>query len=86
VQTRLQRETKLKNIIQDLRENVVESDVQSRMQPLRDMLIWTMDHLHTIVEPHVLIAICRGFWDRMGQVKLILEHIFSNFSWIFNLS
>ncbi|XP_059456561.1 uncharacterized protein LOC132186599 [Corylus avellana] len=64
---RLQRETKLKHIIQALSENVEESDVKSRMQPLEDMLIWTMDHLHTIVEPHVLIAICRGFWDRMGQ-------------------
>jgi hypothetical protein len=62
VQMRLQHETKLKNIIQDLRENVVELDVQIRMRPLRNMLIKTIDHLHTtIVEPHVLIAICRGF-------------------------
>ncbi|GMY11430.1 hypothetical protein FCV25MIE_06669 [Fagus crenata] len=65
--TRLQRETKLMKIIQDLRENVVESDIQSKMQPLRNMIIRTIDHLHTIVEPNVFIAICRGFWDLMGQ-------------------
>jgi len=66
--TRLRGETKLKKILQNLREeDVLKSDVESRMQPLRDMLICTMDHLHTVVEPHVLMAICRGFWDRMGQ-------------------
>jgi hypothetical protein len=72
MQTRLQRETKLTKIIQDLRENVVESDIRSKMQPLRNMIIRTIDHLHTIVEPNVFIAICRGFWDLMGQVKLYL--------------
>ncbi|GLT68259.1 hypothetical protein SLA2020_405080 [Shorea laevis] len=65
--TRLECGTKLNNIIQDLRENVVESDLQSIKQPLRDMLIRTMDHLHTIPEPHVLMAICRGLWDWMEQ-------------------
>ncbi|XP_059436516.1 uncharacterized protein LOC132169504 [Corylus avellana] len=65
--TRLRHETKLTNVLQDLRETMEESDVKSRMQHLRDMLICTMDQLHTVVEPHVLIAICRGFWNRMGQ-------------------
>ncbi|XP_075655804.1 uncharacterized protein LOC142625932 [Castanea sativa] len=65
--TRLQHETNLKKIIQHLTENAVESDIQNRMQPLRNILIRTIDQLHTIVEPNVFLAICRGFWDRMGQ-------------------
>lgn len=65
--TRLVRGTKLKNIIQDLGKNVVESDLQGIKRPLRDMLIRTMDHLQIIPEPYVLIAICRGLWDWMEQ-------------------
>ena len=47
---------------------MVESDMRSRMQTLRDQLASTISHLHTLFESHVFIAICRGYWDRMGQV------------------
>ena len=47
---------------------MTESDVSTRMQPLKDQLANTMRHLHTVFEIHVFIAICRGYWDRMGQV------------------
>lgn len=47
----------------------MESDVRGRMQPLKEQLTNTMNHLHTIFETHVFIAICRGYWDRMGQVS-----------------
>ena len=86
MQTRLQHETNLKKIIQHLTENVVESDIQNRMQPLRNILIRTIDQLHTIVEPNVFLAICRGFWDRMGQVKLYLEHFIFKLFWIMYVS
>ncbi|KAM7261772.1 hypothetical protein ACFE04_020849 [Oxalis oulophora] len=73
--TRMQNITKLKKIIEECKEAVVESDLRARMQPLKDMLIKTIDHLHTVVEPNVFIAICRGFWDRMGQdVLRLLEN------------
>ncbi|KAJ8765656.1 hypothetical protein K2173_014778 [Erythroxylum novogranatense] len=68
--TKLQSATKLKKIIQDSKEPVAESDVRSRMQPLKDLLIKTIDHLTTVVEPRLFITICRGFWDRMGQEVL----------------
>ena len=67
----MQSATKLKKIIQDSEETVVESDVQSRMQPLKDLLTKTIDHLYTVFEVHVFIAICRCYWDRMGQVSCI---------------
>ncbi|KAM5573473.1 hypothetical protein ABKV19_013159, partial [Rosa sericea] len=80
--TKLQSATKLKKILQDSKETVVESDVRSRMQPLKDQLTSTINHLHTVLETHVFIAVCRGYWDRMGQdVQSFLENRKENRSW-----
>ncbi|XP_057958948.1 uncharacterized protein LOC131151657 isoform X2 [Malania oleifera] len=65
--TRIQNATTLKKIIKDSNVTVVESDFRSRMQPLKELLTSTLDHLHSVFEADVFIAICRGFWDRMGQ-------------------
>ncbi|KAL5714311.1 hypothetical protein ACHQM5_016292 [Ranunculus cassubicifolius] len=65
--SRLESRTKVKKIIQDSKETVVESDVRSRMQPLKDQLSNTIDNLHTVFGSQVFVAICRGYWDRMGQ-------------------
>lgn len=78
-QTRMQSTTKLKKIMQDSEETCTESDVRNRMQPLKDLLIKTMEHLHTVVEPHVFILICRSFWDQMGKVDLHPKYAFTNF-------
>ncbi|XP_048233125.1 uncharacterized protein LOC8267056 isoform X2 [Ricinus communis] len=80
--TKMQSATKLKSIIQDSKETMVESDLRNRIQPLKDLLIKTIDHLQNVVEPHVFIAICRGFWDRMGQEILqFLQNRRDNRSW-----
>ncbi|XP_052201357.1 uncharacterized protein LOC127807506 [Diospyros lotus] len=80
--TRLQNATKLKKILQDSKESVIESDVGSRMQPLQDQLTSTINHLHTVFESHVFISICRGYWDRMGQdILSFLENRKENRSW-----
>jgi len=68
-QTKLQNATKLKKILQDSKETVVESDVRGKMQPLKEQLTNTISHVHTVFETHVFIAICRGYWDRLGQVS-----------------
>ncbi|KAG4954837.1 hypothetical protein JHK87_040431 [Glycine soja] len=79
---KLQNTTKLKKILQDSKETVVESDLRTRMQPLKDQLASTISHLHTVFETHVFIAICRGYWDRMGQEILsFLENRKENRSW-----
>lgn len=80
--TRLQGATKIKKILQDSKESVGESDVRNRMQPLKEQLATTMNHLHTLFETHVFIAICRGYWDRIGQdVLSFLENRKENKSW-----
>ncbi|KAM1203766.1 hypothetical protein ACFX13_020079 [Malus domestica] len=80
--SKLQSATKLKKILQDSKETVVESDVRSRMQLLKDQLATTVTHLHTVFGTHVFIAICRGYWDRMGQdVLSFLENRKENKSW-----
>ncbi|TYJ10676.1 hypothetical protein E1A91_A11G223400v1 [Gossypium mustelinum] len=80
--TKVQTATKLKKIIQDSKETVVESDVRSRMQPLKDLLINMIENLHSVFEPHVFITVCRNFWDRMGQDVLhFMENRRENMSW-----
>lgn len=69
MQTKLQSATKLKKILQDSKEVVIESEIRNRMQPLKDQLTSTINHLHTVFESHVFIALCRGYWDRMGRVR-----------------
>ncbi|XAR62089.1 hypothetical protein NMG60_11016706 [Bertholletia excelsa] len=80
--TRLHNGTKLKKILQDSKESAVESNVRSRMQPLKDLLIGSINHLHAIFESRVFISLCRGYWDRMGQdVLSFLENRKENRSW-----
>ncbi|KAG8059356.1 hypothetical protein GUJ93_ZPchr0002g23236 [Zizania palustris] len=80
--TRMQNTTKLKKIIQDSKELVMESDIRSRMQALKDQLIEAISHVHKVSEVHVFVAICRGFWDRMGQdVLSFLENRKENRAW-----
>lgn len=68
MQTNLHNATKLKKIIQDAKEHVIESDLRLRMQPLKELVATTIDQLHGVFDTPVFINICRGFWDRTGQV------------------
>ncbi|KAG7535580.1 hypothetical protein ISN45_Aa08g029930 [Arabidopsis thaliana x Arabidopsis arenosa] len=70
--TRIQSHMKLKSIIHDLRETTAEPDVRNRMTALKDLLDKTIDHLHGVFLPDVFVSICRGIWDRMGQVRDII--------------
>lgn len=80
--TRLQTATTLKRIIQESKQNVVESDVRQRMQPLHDLLEKTVLQLHGTFDTQVFLLICRGIWDRMGQDLLrFLEERKENRSW-----
>uniref|UniRef100_A0ACD5YQX9 Uncharacterized protein n=1 Tax=Avena sativa TaxID=4498 RepID=A0ACD5YQX9_AVESA len=80
--TRMQNTTKLKKIIQDSKELVMESDIRSRMQDLKDQLIEAINHAHKVSEVHVFVAICRGLWDRMGKdVLSFLENRKENKAW-----
>ncbi|GER26185.1 maturase K [Striga asiatica] len=65
--TKLHNITKLKKIIQDAKDNVIESELRRRMQPLKELLGSTIDQLHGVFESQVFLIVCRSFWDRMGQ-------------------
>lgn len=80
--TKLQGSTKLKKILLDSKDTVIESDVRSRMQPLKDLLASSINHMHSIFESHVFIACCRGYWDKMGQdILSFLESRKENRAW-----
>eukprot|EP00250_Pteridium_aquilinum_P001118 c11326_g1_i1 orf=873-4781(+) len=79
---RMQRTTKLKKILQDTREAGGESEIRDRMQLLSSQLTDTISHLHDVFSIRVFVAICRGYWDRMGQdVLRFLETRKENRSW-----
>lgn len=61
----------LKKILQDSKESVGESDIRSKMQNLKEQLTNTVNHLHSVCETNVFIALSRGYWDRMGQVTIL---------------
>ncbi|EOA22210.1 hypothetical protein CARUB_v10002794mg [Capsella rubella] len=67
--TRIHSQMKMKNIIRELQEITAESDIRNRMQSLKDLLDTTLDHLHCVLSLDVFIVICRGIWDRLGQVR-----------------
>lgn len=79
--TRVQSATKLRKIIQDTKEAMADSEIRSRMQPLKDLLMNTIHHLHPVLNNGVFVAICRRLWDRMGQDLLhLLENRKENMS------
>ncbi|XP_010448543.1 PREDICTED: uncharacterized protein LOC104730991 isoform X2 [Camelina sativa] len=80
--SKLQKATMLKKILQDSKESVGESDIRSKMNNLKEQLTNTVNHLHSVCETHVFIALSRGYWDRMGQIVLsFLENRKENRAW-----
>lgn len=63
------RNTRLKRILEEIKEEDGEAEVREKMQMLSSQLIDSVSNLHEIFTSRVFIATCRGFWDRMGQVK-----------------
>lgn len=54
--------------MKDSKEMGMESDIKSRMQPLKEQLKEMINQLNKVFESQLFISICRGFWERMGQV------------------
>ncbi|KAL7608515.1 hypothetical protein Lser_V15G11939 [Lactuca serriola] len=80
--TRLQNGTNLKKVIQEAKESVGESEIRSRMQPLKDVLIKIISDLHGFLDFNVFTLFCRALWDRMGQdVLRVLEKRKENWSY-----
>ncbi|KAH9793921.1 Portal protein [Citrus sinensis] len=61
------RNTRLKRILEEIKEEDAEVDVREKMQMLSSQLIDSISNLHQVFSNRIFIAISRGFWDRMGQ-------------------
>ncbi|KAK2647676.1 hypothetical protein Ddye_015165 [Dipteronia dyeriana] len=64
------RNTRLKRILEEIKEEDGEADIREKMQMLSSQLIDTMSNVHEVFASRIFIATCRGFWDRMGQIVL----------------
>ncbi|XP_025667604.1 uncharacterized protein [Arachis hypogaea] len=64
------RSTRLKKILEETKEADGEAEVRERMQLLNSQLIDFISNLHEVFTSQIFIAICRGLWDRMGQIVL----------------
>lgn len=67
-QMQANRSTRLKSILEETNEADGEAEVRERMQMLSSQLIDSISNLHDVFTSRIFVAICRGFWDRMGQV------------------
>ncbi|XP_050204995.1 uncharacterized protein LOC126655039 [Mercurialis annua] len=64
------RNTRLKKILEEIKEEDGEGEVRERMQILSSQLIDSISNLHEVFTSRIFVAACRGFWDKMGQIVL----------------
>jgi hypothetical protein len=57
-------------MLEETREADGEAEVRERMQLLNSQLVDFISNLHEVFTSQIFIAICRGLWDRMGQVRV----------------
>ncbi|GAB2285161.1 hypothetical protein Dimus_019614 [Dionaea muscipula] len=67
---RASRCTQMKRILDETEDSDGEAEIRERMQMLSSQLIDSISNLHQVFTTHIFIAVCRGFWDRMGQSVL----------------
>ncbi|KAF3796840.1 hypothetical protein EJ110_NYTH00677 [Nymphaea thermarum] len=68
--TEANRSIRLKKILEETKEAEGEAEIRERMQPLSLQLAEIISNLHDVFSSRIFVAICRGFWDRMGQCIL----------------
>ncbi|XP_072963151.1 uncharacterized protein [Typha angustifolia] len=64
------RSTRLKRILEETKEAEGESEIRERMQVLCMQITDSVCNLHDVFSSRIFVAICRGFWNRMGQIVL----------------
>ncbi|PIA58301.1 hypothetical protein AQUCO_00500317v1 [Aquilegia coerulea] len=76
------RTTRLKRILEETKEADGEAEIRERMQILCSQLMDSISNIHEVFSSHIFVAICRGFWDKMGQIVLrFLENRKENRVW-----
>ncbi|KFK31308.1 hypothetical protein AALP_AA6G095900 [Arabis alpina] len=62
--------TRLKKILEEIKDNEREVQVRERMKALCSQLSDSISNLHDVFTSQIFVASCRLFWDRMAQVVL----------------
>ncbi|KAI5662135.1 hypothetical protein M9H77_21458 [Catharanthus roseus] len=62
------RNTRLQRILEETKVTDGEAEIRGRMQMLNAQLSDSISNLHEVFTSRIFVAICRGFWDKMGQV------------------
>ncbi|CAN1288308.1 hypothetical protein LINPERPRIM_LOCUS19876 [Linum perenne] len=64
------RGTRLKRILEEIKEEDREADVRERMHMVSSQLIDSISNLHGVFSSRIFVAASRVLWDRMGQTVL----------------
>ncbi|PIN16647.1 hypothetical protein CDL12_10693 [Handroanthus impetiginosus] len=64
------RNTRLRRILEDTKEADGEAQIRERTQLLSTQLSDCISNLHETFTGQILVATCRAFWDKMGQIVL----------------
>ncbi|XP_059282074.1 uncharacterized protein LOC132035924 isoform X2 [Lycium ferocissimum] len=62
--------TRLQRILEETKETDGEAEIRERMQMLNSQLSDSISNLQEVFTSAIFVAICRGFWDKMGQIIL----------------
>nr|XP_027063036.1 uncharacterized protein LOC113689466 isoform X1 [Coffea arabica] len=62
------RNTRLQRILEETKVTDGEAEIRERMQVLSSQLSESISNLHEVFTSRIFVAICRGFWDKMGQI------------------
>ncbi|CAG7872448.1 unnamed protein product [Brassica rapa] len=68
--TQSNKTTRLKKILEEIRENEREVEVRERMRMLCSQITDSISNMHDVFTSQIFVASCRLFWDRMAQVVL----------------
>ncbi|CAH8363075.1 unnamed protein product [Eruca vesicaria subsp. sativa] len=68
--TQSNKTTRLKKILEEIRENEREVEVRERMKMLCSQITDSISNMHDVFTSQIFVASCRLFWDRMAQVVL----------------
>ncbi|XP_010482077.1 PREDICTED: uncharacterized protein LOC104760812 [Camelina sativa] len=68
--TQSNKSTRLKRILDEIKDNEREVEVRERMKMLCSQITDSISNLHDVFTSQIFVASCRLFWDRMAQVVL----------------
>ncbi|CAN4104391.1 unnamed protein product [Withania somnifera] len=68
--TQSNRCTRLQRILEETKETDGEAEIRERLQLLNSQLSDSISKLQEVFTSAIFVAICRGYWDKMGQIIL----------------